>query len=89
MLDYYPRHEMPGCVYLHFLKNILPSGKKDDGENIKHMKYDSMKCTEFLSPLKHQEKIFFLEIQKTICRIVEQWDVLKSVLNHFQVSSNG
>lgn len=28
MLDYYPRHEMSGCIYLHFLKNTLPSSEK-------------------------------------------------------------
>lgn len=76
------------CIFT-FSKEYITQRQKDDGQNIIHMKYDSMRCTEFVSPLKHWEKIFCLEVQKTICKIVEQWDVLKSVLSHFRVSSNG
>lgn len=76
------------CIFT-FPKEYIIQWQKDDGQNIVHMKYDSMRCTEFVSPLKHQENIFCPVIEKTICKIVEQWDVLKSVLSHFQVSSNG
>jgi len=41
-------------VYIYIPKEHIVWWQKDNRENIIHVKDDSMKCTEFLSPLKQQ-----------------------------------
>lgn len=53
MLDYYPRQKSVRMCIFTFSKEYITQRQKDDGQNIIHMKYDSMRCTEFVSPLKN------------------------------------